>query len=245
MSISVNVILPEARFSQRQQADKQGKVKIPVLYLLHGLSDDHSAWQRYTSIERFVQDKNLAVVMPTVHRSFYTDMDKGLKYWEFVSEELPFLMQSLFPISAAREDNFVAGLSMGGYGAFKLGLRNPERFAAAASLSGALDIIALGERKETLTEFEFNNIFAGLDEASGSDNDLFALVSRAVEAGIELPQLFQCCGTEDFLYKDNQGFLKHLKALDINVTYEEGPGAHDWHYWNEHIQRVIQWLPLK
>lgn len=98
----------------------------PTLYLLHGLSDDDSIWLRRTSIERYVAQMGIAVVMPQVHRSFYTDMAAGGQYWTFISEELPALARSFFPLSAKREDNFVAGLSMGGYGALKLGLRKPE-----------------------------------------------------------------------------------------------------------------------
>src|SRR5690348_3177908 len=112
----------------------------PTLYLLHGLSDDDTAWLRRTSIERYVDELGLAVVMPAVHRSFYTDEYYGRPYWTFVTEELPRIAGRFFRLSDRREDTFVAGLSMGGYGAFKWALRHPERFAAAASLSGALDV---------------------------------------------------------------------------------------------------------
>ena len=128
LSTSMNVILPQPARS-----------RYPVLYLLHGLSDDHTIWLRRTSIERFVDPLGLAVVMPAVHRSFYTDMAAGNRYWTFVGRELPALVRAFFPVSRRREDTFVAGLSMGGYGAFKLALSFPQRFAAAASLSGALD----------------------------------------------------------------------------------------------------------
>src|ERR1044071_4956102 len=131
------VLLP-----QRPLADAQKKPrrKLRTLYLLHGHSDDHTAWQRYTSIERYAEGLNLAVVMPAVHLSFYNDMAHGGKYWQFISEEVPTLVRELYSLSSKREDNFVAGLSMGGYGAFKLALTYPDRYAAAASLSGALDI---------------------------------------------------------------------------------------------------------
>ena len=115
----------------------------PLLYLLHGLSDDHTAWVRYTSIERYADAYGLAVVMPQVHRSFYTDQAHGGAFWTFLAEELPELVQRFFVVSARREDTFVAGLSMGGYGALRWALRRPGRFAAAASLSGALDVDAL------------------------------------------------------------------------------------------------------
>src|SRR5215207_9246851 len=136
---TMHVLLP-----QRTMAEAQRKraSKVRTLYLLHGHSDDHTSWQRWTSIERYAEGLNLAVVMPAVHLSFYNDMAHGGKYWQFISEEVPALVRDLFPLSSARRDNFVAGLSMGGYGAFKMALTHPERFAAAASLSGALDIRA-------------------------------------------------------------------------------------------------------
>src|SRR5919108_3091874 len=137
---SMHVLLP-----QRTLADAKAKrtPKYRTLYLLHGYSDDHTAWQRWTSIERYVDGLELAVVMPAVHLSYYTDIAYGGKYWQFISEEVPAVVRDIFPLSSERKNNFVAGLSMGGYGAFKLALTHPERYAAAASLSGALDI---GER---------------------------------------------------------------------------------------------------
>ena len=137
IAVSVDVILP-------QEACLKGR-KPPVLYLLHGLSDDHSIWLRRTSIERYADVLGLAVVMPAVNRSFYADTAYGAQYWTFVSEELPRVMHGFFPLSDKRADTFVAGLSMGGYGAFKLALTLPDRFAAAASLSGALDVVSIAE----------------------------------------------------------------------------------------------------
>src|SRR5688572_14862254 len=136
MRSTIHVLLP-----QRSLADAKRKhAATRTLYLLHGHSDDHTAWTRWSSIEKYAEGLNLAVVMPAVHLSFYTDMVHGGNYWQFISEEVPAQVRSMFSLSSDRADNFVAGLSMGGYGAFKLALAHPERFAAAASLSGAMDI---------------------------------------------------------------------------------------------------------
>lgn len=140
MTTSMSVILPEPGSAQ---TGKPGTVRTgpyPVLYLLHGMSDDDSVWMRRTSIERYVSSLGLVVVMPQAGLSFYTDMAEGNRYWTFISEELPRICRSFFPISDRREDTFAAGLSMGGYGAFKLALRKPDQFGAAASLSGALNV---------------------------------------------------------------------------------------------------------
>lgn len=239
LSVSMDVILP-----QLQPGGRPGG-KLPVLWLLHGLSDDHTIWQRRTSIERYVEQMNLAVVMPAVDRSFYTDMAQGNRYWTYISQELPSLARSFFPLSARREDNFVAGLSMGGYGAFKLALSYPARYAAAASLSGALHNFAEDAASSDPTwAAELERVFGDLTKFTGGPNDIYALATRATKSRTSAPQLFQCCGTEDFLYEGNLRFKAHAEALGLPLTYEEGPGEHVWSYWDVMIQRVLTWLPL-
>ena len=114
MTSSVNVVLPQNTSGQIGLKGVAADDGCPVLYLLHGMSDDHSTWIRRTSVERYATQYGLALVMPNAHRSYYTDMACGLKYWTYVSEELPRLMHTFFKISDRREDTFVAGLSMGG-----------------------------------------------------------------------------------------------------------------------------------
>ena len=150
MSMNMDVILPQETKGQIGMKGRTREGKIPSLYLLHGMSDDHTIWQRRTSIERYVSQMGIAVIMPCVHLSFYTNMVHGLPYWDYISEELPSLCQNFFPqLSARPEDNFAAGLSMGGYGAWKLALGKPERFGAAASLSGASRRRRPGRRRST------------------------------------------------------------------------------------------------
>jgi S-formylglutathione hydrolase FrmB len=215
----------------------------PALYLLHGLSDDDTIWLRRTSIERYAAPLGLAVVMPQAHRSFYTDQAYGGRYWTFLTEELPEIVGSLFRVSDRREDTFVAGLSMGGYGAVKWALRQPGRFAAAANLSGAVDITGLRtgrERPEDPRMFE--RIFGHRGPAGGPD-DLRWLLERATVA--DLPALYVCCGTEDVLLEDNVAFRDAAVAAGADVTADFGPGAHDWAYWDAKIQDVLAWLPLE
>lgn len=245
MASSLYAIVPES-CGPVPPAAPAVKPSYPVLYLLHGLSDDHTIWLRRTSIERYVAPLNLAVIMPAVHRSFYTDMAAGGRYWTFISEELPELIQALLPVRTTRENTFVAGLSMGGYGAFKLALRHPGHFAAADSLSGALDIndwIQLNLTDEKRLEYE--RIFGDLSQFNGSPNDLFHLLDTAVRSGQPLPRLYQCCGTADPLYAGNQRFRESAQALGVPLTYEEGPGQHEWGYWDRQIQRVLAWIGNK
>ncbi|ERI94419.1 putative esterase [Clostridiales bacterium oral taxon 876 str. F0540] len=221
------------------------KEKYPTLYLLHGLSDDHTIWQRRTSIERYVSDMGLAVVMPNAGRSFYTDMKHGYKYFTYITEELPEIARQFFPLSSKREDNFVAGLSMGGYGAFKAALSFPEKYAAAASLSGVLDIASRVKEDTIQDKEELYNIFGDLNSIAESKNDLLYLTKQVSASKSDKPKLYQCCGTEDFLYEDNQVFRNFIKDTDFDYTYDEGPGVHDWAYWDTQIQKVLNWLPIK
>jgi len=242
LGCAMHVLLP-----QRSLADAQKKPqkKFRTLYLLHGHSDDHTAWQRWTSIERYVEGLNLVVVMPAVHLSFYTDMLYGGKYWTFISEEVPAVVRDIFPLSSDRKDNFVAGLSMGGYGAFKLALTYPERYAAAASLSGAVDIRevvrAHNDPANKAWLAEMRTVFGDLTKVPGSKHDLFALAKKVAKGHVK-PRFYQCCGTEDILYGDNIRFRDAVRRLPLDLTYEEGPGEHVWAYWDKMIQNVLAWM---
>ena len=244
MNSTMHVILPQQTSTQIGVDTKQSKGLHKTLYLLHGLSDDDSIWLRRTSIERYASAYGIAVVMPNAHRSFYTDMAEGSAYFKYISEELPTLARSFFPLSAAREDNFVAGLSMGGYGAMKIALSKPESFAAAASLSGALDMANHLERKSETAQgkTEFSRIFG--DHVKDTENDLMWLLKQCEQKDSPKPRLFQCCGTEDFLYEDNLRFRSAAEQTSLDFTYMEGPGEHEWGYWDARIQDVLKWLPL-
>ena len=130
MNTSMTVILPE----------KTDLSQVPVVYLLHGLEDNCTGWARYTSVERYAREKNAALVMPEVQRSFYADMDRGLPYFTFIHDELPEICRGFFGFSAQREKNYLMGLSMGGYGALKCALRAGDVFSRGASLSGAAEV---------------------------------------------------------------------------------------------------------
>lgn len=238
-STAATVLLPEAARGQIGMGGADLAGPPPVLYLLHGLSDDESIWLRRTSIERYVADRGLAVVMPRGGRSFYTDEAYGGAYWTFLSEELPRVVQHFFRVSDRREDTFVAGLSMGGYGAFKWALRQPERFAAAASLSGAL---VVGGPRAAELHVRVPHVWAGTDPA-GTDDDLLALLDRADPAS--LPALYATCGAQDFLVDAQHLFVEHAAARGVPVEAHVRPGDHDWAYWDRHVRDVLDWLPVR
>lgn len=216
--------------------------KLRVLYLLHGLSDDYSAWLRYTSIERYLKyNTDTVVVMPDAQKSFYTDMVHGNKYYTYIAEEIPKFLSSLFNISKEREDTYIAGLSMGGYGAFKIALKNPDIYSAAASFSGALDIAGITNlnddfKRETVTILGENY---SLEESS---ENLFYLLKKDMP---QKPRLLQMCGTEDFLYQFNQNFKQRIENKGFEYEYYEAPGEHNWDFWDSCIKYALKFFKIE
>lgn len=233
MQTRMHVLLP-----QRQTA---GKVK--TLYLLHGMSDDEGTWMRRTSIDRYAEEKGLAVVMPDGGLGWYTDMYRGLAWFRFISGELPALCRRFFPIlSDRREDTFIGGLSMGGYGALKCGLRAPQTFSQVISLSGALDAADTAVNNTVpATRRYWEDVFGPAEDVSGSENDLFAAATALTDPALR-PRIYMWCGTEDFLYAQNTRMRDHLRALGYDLTYEESPGDHQWKYWDKKIADALDWL---
>ena len=233
---SITVVLPQPTQEQIgvSSAAEQGPPRL--LYLLHGLSDDHTAWLRYTSIERYATARGLAVVMPAVDRSFYANEKHGHRYWDYVSDELPQVVERFFRVSREPADTFVAGLSMGGYGALKHALTYPERYAGVASLSGVADIRQLGELLERAEIVE--RVFAG---AFGPEDDLFELLA-SLDPGTA-PRLYVGCGTEeDRLMPPNERFVAEARARGLDVTTDLRPGVHEWGLWDAQIQDVLDWM---
>jgi S-formylglutathione hydrolase FrmB len=244
LGTSMTVLLPQPSAAQIGMPGSAASGPPPVLYLLHGLSDDDTAWSRYTSIERYAATKGLAVVMPQVHRSFYADeANHGGKFWTFLSEELPQVVEGFFRVSARREDTFVAGLSMGGYGALKWALRQPQRFAAAASLSGALDVAYLqrSDLRPHMRELT-GRVFGDRPVQDGPD-DLLHLVATADPA--TLPPLMLRCGVDDALVAQNERFARACAQHGVALDSGFGPGDHEWGYWDREIQTVLDWLPIR
>ncbi len=214
---------------------------IRTLYLLHGLSDNHTNWSRMTSVERYAQDANLAVIMPNVDRSFYTDMAYGRNFYTYITQDLISYTRQLFKLSDKREDTFVAGLSMGGYGAFKVAFRRNDLFGAAASLSGVLDINRRFSKDRTWSH-DALLAFGDRENLDGSEENLLYLLEKFNDENEPKPRLYQACGTEDFLYENNLTFRAAVKDRGFDYRYEEGPGAHNWAFWDQYIARAIKFF---
>jgi putative tributyrin esterase len=235
---SMTVVLPQPTEEQIGVEEASiPRTDFPVLYLLHGLSDDHTAWTRYTSVERYAAAAGVAVVMPAVNRSFYANEVGGGRYWDYVADELPEIVGNFFRISRDPAQTYVAGLSMGGYGAMKLALTHPDRFAAAATLSGALDLQELSSRPERRDLFE--RIYG---RTIPEDADVFKLLDAAdVDT---LPRVHVSTGTEDApgLVEGNRRFVAALEAKGADVTSDFRPGEHVWQLWDDLLPEVIDWM---
>ncbi len=246
MCVEMDVILPQTTHGQIGMEGKSAdEGDWPVLFLLHGMSDDHTIWQRRTSIERYVSEYGMAVVMPGTQLAWYTDMAIGQKWWTYLSQELPVIVRSFFPnITKKREKTFAAGLSMGGYGALKCGLCAPETFGAIGALSGGLDVAAICENDKSPQPSLWTDIFGPADKVRGGKNDLFAVADELATAVGPKPEIYIWCGSEDFLIQQNRDMRDHLAKVGLPFTYEESPGDHQWKYWDEKIQTVLKWLPI-
>ncbi|PKO05009.1 MAG: esterase [Chloroflexi bacterium HGW-Chloroflexi-3] len=243
VNVPVHIILPDP-----------GKIKnVPirdrkVLYLLHGLSDDGSAWQRFSSIETYANAYGLLVIIPSAGRSFYVDQPNGQAYFTYLVEELPQYIHDVFHLSPRREDTFIAGNSMGGYGAFKAAFLRPDLYQAAASLSGVLSLAILNNPNDKRQE-EFKYLFGDFSKLPGSEHDPASWLKNAIEQNKQLPELYIACGKQDDLYPLNVYFQQACLSAGLNVHYHEEDANHDWFFWDKQIlsflQQVLDPLPNK
>ncbi len=228
MATAVNVVLP----------DEGNLNKIPVLMLLHGLSDNASGWCRYTACEQYAREMGFVLIMPEVQRSFYTDMVYGLSYFTFIHSELPKMCQRMFGLSAKRELNYIAGLSMGGYGALKCALTYPKKYNACGSFSGVTDFrFRVGK---TPDDKEFTAILGHKHQVL-QKQDLFYLAERCKTP----PRIYLSCGEQDFLYEDNLRFDEHLSKVGIPHHFDHREGDHNWRFWDQSLQDFFNFIRKK
>lgn len=237
MQTTVYVVMPQRSTGGEIGVDNNIKnEKYKCLYLLHGLTDDHTIWMRRTSIERYAGEHGICVVMPCGGRSFYTDMKYGEKYYTYISQELPNIIQDNFNVSDKREDNYIAGLSMGGYGALKIGMKNCDRFSMAAGLSSVADIVEDSKR--------FHNVCVPIfgEDVIIPDSENLMKIAEETDKNALKPRIFMGVGTEDSLYEGNIRLRDKFQSLDYDFTYKESSGTHNWAFWDEYIQYVFQWI---
>lgn len=225
-----------------------------VLWLLHGWSEDCTAWQRYSAIERYTDPLQMAVVMPDAHLSFYNDMAHGPNYFTHITKELPEMVSRMFPISRERKDNYIAGLSMGGYGAMKIALTLPEQYSCVGCFSASNFAAAFSEENSKLRMDDprwlgwMDNIFGEeFNHLSGSKQDLFAVGDKLLAEGKPAPKVYHCIGTEDGGYESAQKMRRYFegkKGNPFHYLYSEGPGQHDWRFWDANIEECLRHFGL-
>ena len=239
---ALNVILPEVPKYDEGVGNPGTPYK--TLYLLHGLSGDHTSWMHRSSIERYANRHRVAVVMPNVGRSWYTDTAYGENYMTFVSTELPQVCRGYFHgMSDKKEDNYIGGLSMGGYGALKIALTYPDRYAGCISLSGSVDITRKGRTVDLpLWRAIFGFDLQSADQLAGTEHDIYALVSKNHAAGLPFPKLYIWCGTEDSLLPANERLHQQLESLGIDHYYETSEDTHQFQWWDLHIQGGMKYM---
>lgn len=262
MQTNITVCLPSFSFRDVMNKNKhfyQRGMKFQTLYLLHGGAGDDSDYVNFTNIVRYADENRIAVVMPCDYNYFYTDDPQGPKYWKYVSEELPEVCQTLFPLSDQPEDNFVAGLSMGGAGAMKMGLINCERFAAVLCMSGSSihpDKIKdfPGPRSgmnqddaDAMPRIHLDAIFGDLDHYKGSSHDMWLRARLNVEEGKKLPKFFLTVGDQDFAREHLEDAHQLLTSLGYDTFFEVVPGyAHEWSFWDLSLKKALDsWLPIR
>lgn len=252
-NVMFSAILPGDQFTFSGKSGKKVREKKPLqtLYLLHGLLGGRLDWVTYTRIRALAQERNLAVIMPSGENSFYVDNPtSGSFFGEFIGRELVSYTRDIFPLSDKREDTFIAGLSMGGYGALRNGLKYSDTFGYAAGLSSALiieDAVKTTEDAPVIIHRRsyVQSIFGDLDRLIGSDMDIKALVRNLLATNQSIPKLYIACGTSDTLISQNRDFRDFLLENNVEATYEEGPGDHTWDFWDSYIEKVLNWLPVK
>lgn len=247
-NVDITVTIPTDKFVIDDPSYKPSK-EYKTLYLLHGIFGSHEDWLNKTRIERWADDNNLVVVMPSGENKFYVDNPKsGDNFGKFIGEELVEFTRNTFPLSHKKEDTFIGGLSMGGYGAIRNGLKYHDTFGYIIGLSSAfiLDSVykSTYEDKSPIgNRYYYESIFGDIDSLKGSDKDYYALVDKLDKK--DFPKMYLACGLQDvMLLEENNKFVNYLKEKGIDYTYETGPGAHEWDFWDKYIYKALKWLPL-
>ncbi len=252
-TVPLCVILPTDKVYFGDAPRREEGKPFKTLYLLHGIIGSHIDWLYGTRIQRYAEERDLAVVMPAGENGFYVDQPWNLAmYGDFVGREVVEFTRKSFPLSHKREDTYIGGLSMGGFGAMRNGLKYHETFGAIISLSGAFVfdesflIKTENPRFPSETE-EFKHSCFGpdLEAALKSDSNPMVLIEQMAKDGTQFPDIYLACGEQDFLLEKNNVLAKLFDSHGINYLYETGPGAHEWDFWDTYIKRALEWLPLE
>ena len=252
-TVPLTVILPTDKVYFGDMPRREPGKPYKTLYLLHGILGDDTDWLYGTRIARWAAEKDLCVVMPSGENMFYVDQpDTGNRFGEFIGRELVEFTRKTFPLSHKREDTYIGGLSMGGYGAMRNGLKYSDTFGAIIGLSSAFlvdESLLIVNPNPTFPSDrqEYKKAVFGqdLEAAIASDKNPYVLIRQHLEQKKEIPAIFMACGKDDFLLSKNQKFVSFLRENNVPVHYIEAPGNHEWDFWDTHIKEALEWLPLE
>jgi S-formylglutathione hydrolase FrmB len=238
-----NDINPEM-ISSNENYQRESK----TLFLLHGYSGSSKDWLLGSSIQELAGKYNLVVVMPNGENSFYLDSrGTGKAYCRFIGQELVEYVQKIFGLSRRKEDIFIGGFSMGGYGAIHTGLTYPNNFGKIIALSSALITNKLKNMQEGFTggmaDYDYYvSVFGDLMKVEESINSPEYLIRNLKKENLRIPPIYMACGTEDFLLEENREFHQFLTEQQIEIEYHESKGLHNWSFWNQYLEPSIEWL---
>ncbi len=248
-TVTFNAIVPVDKVAMPGQEVSNIK-QYKTLYLLHGIFGNYTDWIANTRIALWAQERDLVVVMPSGENKFYVDNQKSMdNFSQFIGEELVEFTRNLLPLSRKREDTYIAGLSMGGYGACVTGLNFNDTFGYIGMLSAAMILDGV----HTATDDDpipfrrksyYESVFGDVDKIIGSEKDNMALITKLKEQNASIPNIYQVCGIQDFLIEPNRMYHEFLKENNVDVYYEEWDGIHDWKFWDEAILKFMDYLPL-
>jgi len=256
-NFEISIIMPDRPHGATPREFYESGKKYRVLWLLHGTFGDHTDWSRKSNIELYACEKDLAVVMPSALNSNYSNWDKatmGFAMYDYFTEELMPMVYNWLPVSEAREDNFIAGLSMGGRGALKFAVNYPEKFAAAAILSASpinLDgidgeALAKGEEPFSARLRDMIENAGGIDAFVNSNEDAWGIINGRIARRERLPRLLFACGKDDArVYINLMKFQPHAEAIGLNAEFWIVDGyAHEWRFWDLAIQHALKFFNL-
>lgn len=247
-TVTFNAYLPSDQMDFA--GNRTSKPPYKTLYLLHGILGDQNDWLVGTRLASFAKKYHIAVIMPAGENRFYlNDETTEENYSDFIGQEIVELTRTMFPLSTRREDTFIAGLSMGGYGALYNGLKCHQNFAAIGAFSAALVTeAALTSKEDSPIFFQrrsyYQAIFGDLDTLLERDEHIPSLIKRLSQKRIDFPQLFITCGTEDPLVQVNRQLIQLLEQEEVPHNYLEKTGGHTWEFWNQAVQDFLIWLAL-
>lgn len=247
--VPMQVILPIGkRYPTPKDEGEKGPFK--TLYLLHGLRGNFKDWIVYTDIQNLAEEKNLAVVMPSGENSCYVNqLIEDHDFGAYIGEELVELTRNMFPLSHKREDTFLGGLSMGGFGALRNGFKYWKNFGYIIALSSAVHFFETPLDQPIHSIFHEEQVFGDRTAASQTDKNprvAFSHLKKLCDAGeAVMPEIYMACGTEDSLLWANQSLRDFLLENGASIAYSEPEGNHNWSFWNSQIPKFLHWLPLE